>query len=60
MREIFVFYGIAPSYNASKLAELLLDIAINGIICTFNLYFYLVKFILIYLIYKLLLIKMLI
>ncbi|XP_011879225.1 PREDICTED: cytochrome b-c1 complex subunit 1, mitochondrial-like isoform X2 [Vollenhovia emeryi] len=32
MREAFVFYGIAPSHNACKLTELLLDVAINGVI----------------------------
>jgi len=32
MREAFVFYGVAPSHNASKFAELFLDIATNGVI----------------------------
>ncbi|XP_019696325.1 mitochondrial-processing peptidase subunit beta-like [Harpegnathos saltator] len=33
MRDIFVFYGTAPSCNASKLAELLVDVAMNTVIC---------------------------
>ncbi|XP_032685412.1 mitochondrial-processing peptidase subunit beta-like, partial [Odontomachus brunneus] len=33
MRDMFVFYGTAPSCNASKLAELFVDVAMNGVIC---------------------------
>ncbi|XP_067211015.1 mitochondrial-processing peptidase subunit beta-like isoform X2 [Linepithema humile] len=33
MRDMFVFYGTVPSYNARKLADILLDVALNGVTC---------------------------
>lgn len=33
MRDMFVFYGTVPSCNAKKLADILVDVAINGVTC---------------------------
>lgn len=34
MRDVFVFYGTAPSCNAERLTELIIDVAVNNDICT--------------------------